>query len=399
MILYKDLSKQQKQSYKEIIDWLLDEESPTYKTLSGYAGTGKTTLLNNITRKALDEGINTIVTAPTNKAVKVLKNRVKNTKHRTTHSLLDIKPKRDGHKETFEAVYKPDGMINYYELVIIDECSMVSEKLFSIIEEKIPSKTKVLFCGDPAQLPPIGEERSKTFSFQPSILEEILRYGNEIEEAAVVPRGSKEVVDVEELYNPPHIIKGSREKLNEHFTDWRENPDNSRLLCWTNKRVMKWNKRLRKIDWQKEREEPFSIGDVVIANEPIKKNDNIVMLNSEEGRVEEIEEDTDAWILLVRKEVGGRVRVRVVKDVYKSKLKSDLQKYRRERNWKRFWSLMEYYHDIRHAYALTTHKSQGSTFENVFIDTKNIYLNRNIKERNQMLYVAMTRASEKVILV
>ena len=54
------------------------------------------------------------------------------------------------------------------------------------------------------------------------------------------------------------------------------------------------------------------------------------------------------------------------------------------------------YHDIRHCYALTVHKSQGSGFGTVVLDWENIQQNRDLQNRNQLLYVAMTRAEKQV---
>jgi exodeoxyribonuclease-5 len=47
---------------------------------------------------------------------------------------------------------------------------------------------------------------------------------------------------------------------------------------------------------------------------------------------------------------------------------------------------------------MTAHKSQGSTFENVFVDVQNIWRNPNKEEAMQCLYVACSRASHHLIL-
>ena len=59
--------------------------------------------------------------------------------------------------------------------------------------------------------------------------------------------------------------------------------------------------------------------------------------------------------------------------------------------WKKFWALKELFHEIKYAYAITAHRSQGSTYEQVFVDYQDILYNRNRKEAFQCLYVACSR--------
>jgi exodeoxyribonuclease-5 len=68
------------------------------------------------------------------------------------------------------------------------------------------------------------------------------------------------------------------------------------------------------------------------------------------------------------------------------------------RLWKKFWEHKDLFHDIKYAYALTAHRSQGSTYENVWVDYQDILINRNRKEAFQCLYVACTRPTTKLIL-
>ena len=54
---------------------------------------------------------------------------------------------------------------------------------------------------------------------------------------------------------------------------------------------------------------------------------------------------------------------------------------------------------LQYAFALTIHQSQGSTFETVFADVSNVYGCKDIKLRNQLLYVQGSRASKELILL
>jgi exodeoxyribonuclease-5 len=72
----------------------------------------------------------------------------------------------------FNMIGKP--LLNYYDLIIIDECSMLNDKLLEYIEQI--SNTKILFVGDSSQLKPVNQENvSKCFSFSKSALSTIMR--------------------------------------------------------------------------------------------------------------------------------------------------------------------------------------------------------------------------------
>jgi superfamily I DNA/RNA helicase len=70
----------------------------------------------------------------------------------------------------------------------------------------------------------------------------------------------------------------------------------------------------------------------------------------------------------------------------------------RERRWIEFWDLRLRFHGVDYAYCLTIHKSQGSTFLDVFVDLPSMAVNRNVVERNQLCYVAFTRAANRLFL-
>ena len=70
----------------------------------------------------------------------------------------------------------------------------------------------------------------------------------------------------------------------------------------------------------------------------------------------------------------------------------------KELRWMEFWDLRQQFHEVDYAYSLTVHKSQGSTFRDVFVDVRSMQANRNVVERNQLCYVAFTRAAKRLFL-
>jgi len=82
-----------------------------------------------------------------------------------------------------------------------------------------------------------------------------------------------------------------------------------------------------------------------------------------------------------------------------SRLQADIAKAQADKDWPTYFRLKELYIDLRHAEALTIHKSQGSTFDTVFVDTTSLYTCRNPNERRRLLYVACSRARHTLYLV
>jgi ATP-dependent exoDNAse (exonuclease V) alpha subunit len=141
------LTKDQKQAFQSICDWYETvEKKRNYFKLGGLAGTGKTTLIN-YTREKLNLQ-NVGYAAYTGKAASVMQQ--KGMPACTIHSII-YRPVTIKNQIHFEK--KPVLDIDY-ELIVIDEASMVDKKIFDDLTSfNIP----ILFCGDYGQLPPIEE--------------------------------------------------------------------------------------------------------------------------------------------------------------------------------------------------------------------------------------------------
>jgi superfamily I DNA/RNA helicase len=75
-----------------------------------------------------------------------------------------------------------------------------------------------------------------------------------------------------------------------------------------------------------------------------------------------------------------------------------MKRYAKEKNWHEYFELKNKVGDLRAIHACTVHKSQGSTYDNVFIDLDSIGRNNKANEVARLLYVAITRASNMVYL-
>ena len=132
--------------------------------LEGFAGTGKTTVISTYEKKSRRD---IVYLAPTNKAVKVLKDmgiknnlRVNGNKFKTLHSFfcMEIIYDEDG-KSSFKINnYRFDKQLKNYNnpLLIVDEISMIAPYLYDLIIDVIKeNKLKMIGLGDRSQLPPI----------------------------------------------------------------------------------------------------------------------------------------------------------------------------------------------------------------------------------------------------
>lgn len=199
----------QQKAIDNICSFLYNGDMRTFG-LYGFAGTGKTTTITKLIHYLLYKNlIHTVVfTAPTNKAVNVLKskfradlddllqNKFKDNIH-NDENLDDILEKLEdkGFKVNFLTIHK---LLNYkndfdiegerifikgdkaslenYDLIIVDETSMIPFNIMSHLFEEAHKKNimrsripKILFVGDPAQLPPVNEITS--IIFQPDEFE------------------------------------------------------------------------------------------------------------------------------------------------------------------------------------------------------------------------------------
>ena len=248
----------------DLIKFTRGEKGLTY-LLSGYAGCGKTLLVQALIKHLRDQGDDRkiVFTAPTNKATGVLARMVSRwgleVECITCASLLGLKPSWDAEsgKEVFVRDFKEESTIQNYDLVVIDESSMVNEELFDFLMSEVNLTTRLLFMGDPYQLPPVNEAISESFTQigDQSNLSEVMRYEGAIAEVVADARinlsrrgeGSYETsaTNGEGVF----CVSGNTwtQQLIKAFKSdsYLSNPDAVRALAYTNKRVEKINEIVR----------------------------------------------------------------------------------------------------------------------------------------------------------
>lgn len=164
-----ELNDQQKSALKELEAFVNGDD--TSITLSGCAGTGKTTIMgifNEYLKRRIQADI--IFSAPTHRANAVTRQKTPNAKVVTLQSLLGLRPDFDItedvfdlHKLKFEQV--AEVKIEPASIVIVDEASMIQDSLYDFLLEQIAAKgAQIIFMGDKGQLRPVKANNiSKVF--------------------------------------------------------------------------------------------------------------------------------------------------------------------------------------------------------------------------------------------
>lgn len=396
--------------------------------LEGYAGTGKTTLLQAFVSQLQERGDRRAIvfSAFTNKATKVLNQMVSSwglsIECLTCCQLLGLRPQID--PETGEQDFVPEqneeSSFGKFALVVVDECSMVNRNLWELLQTELYTfhlTTQLLFVGDSAQLPPINEPASSTFLDIPNKaqLTEVVRYGSSIGTLAELVRCHLDAyrlptfhTDLNEDKTEGTVVLRQADwtkQLLRAFTSdkGQEDSDYVRALAYTNQRVADLNQQIRNAIFGVDACR-FVPGERLIAMSPVfRRKDEILMPTSSECWVEDADEDESSgwrvWRLFVVTDANFDAEVTMLHESEQQRFQQELQRLAEGKQWQDFWLLKQQrFANLNYSYALTVHKSQGSTFQNVFVDLPNLMRNKNIRERNQLLYVAVTRAAKRLFI-
>lgn len=415
-----ELNEEQAQALQAIDDFL--EGPGDFFVLSGSAGTGKTFCIRELTNRSKGRFI---FTAPTNKATKVLRESVTRDDYkpecRTIYSLLGLRLEANGEVKELCA---PDDMIDLsqYRAVIVDEGSMVNAVLMQHIRATANAfRIKFIFLGDAAQLPPVGEARSTIWELpNGSRLTKVMRHDNAILELATrlreeVDKFAPKIKLAENNDGSEGVWRATASEFNASIVDHAKasafsRPGGSKVIAWRNVEVDRYNRLIRNIIFPGA-ESPWLVGDRVLFTAPAKDLDDEPMASTDdEGEVERVDTEWHAiygefkiWRIAITLDTNQTVIARVLHEdsapAYARKV-GELSNIARSnsRKWKDFWEFKEAFHSLRHAYAITAHRAQGSTYDTAFVNWQDILSNRNRQEAFRCLYVAITRPKRCLIL-
>ncbi len=398
-----------------------DNISNRFFNLLGPGGTGKTTCVFQVLLEYLSGGKTVLFLAPTNKAVAVLKavatSQGFNVECMTLAKSLGLALLPDEENHYIHTVGEP--IVSRYDLLVIDEGSMVSARTLDHLSNALRgSNTKVLGMGDDYQLPPPKETRCELFDLGEQYkLNKVERNSGPILEFATYVR---ECIDRNARLK--EIPAGETEEskvihtLGKHFVTEAvrqvdvNDTDKTKILAWTNERVKELNRQVRMHHFGKS--VPFFIeGEKVVTAGVIKDPEagKVILPTDQECIVKAVVEDFiytgfgtggnefKAFTLILQPVYGGVSDLQVQTlhpdsvDDWWSHLQTVAQYSKRTKDWQTYHSIRALASDIRHCYAITLHRSQGSTFDNAFVDIIDIQRQKNLKEQLKLIYVGSSR--------
>lgn len=364
--------------------------------ISGYAGAGKSTLVRFIIENlpGIDPETDVVYACFTGKAAQVLLKKG-NKNVATLHKLLfDSFPKPDG---TFS--HKPKTSIPY-SIVVVDEVSMAPKKLMELL---FRHNVFVIALGDPFQLPPVDKDQDNGLLKCPDIfLDEIMRQALDSE----IIRLSMHVRNQEKIdyFKGDEVIVLPKEKINTGILKWAD-----QILVGTNNTRININNKMREIYGRGEKPEE---GDKVIC---LRNYWDILADNGDplvNGTIGFLDKCFETYNQIPRPMGGYTIDVLWSNFISDTGAKfQDLQMDEKQiltgercLDYKTLYRLsrrkitqhlipMEF----TYGYAITTHKSQGSEWDKVAIIEEKFPFDR--EEHARWLYTAITRGSEKVVLM
>ena len=416
--------------------------------LKGYAGTGKTTLISTLVKSLPVLGKRSVLMAPTGRAAKVL-SKYSNKSASTIHKKIYwIKTNKSGN--TF---IKLKENTHNNTIFFVDEASMIpehTEKSFgnrSLLDDLIEYvydgyDCKLILIGDTAQLPPVHLEISPALDIEKIernynkqvICKELTKVVRQKENSLILKNATDLRNKISNAdYSFPKLATNSEvirinngEDLQEaiEFSYNNEGVNNTTILCRSNKRANLYNQQIRtKIRWQ---EDEISTGDILMV---VRNNYHWIDNKSEAGF---IANGDIIKVLSVKKKIkryGFRFAIASIKMIdypkqtpidvillldtlssespamtyeqYQQLYKEISLDYKGEKEINKKIKQNEFFNalQIKFAYAITCHKSQGGQWKNVFIDLgyfKGEMLNKSYL---RWIYTALTRATKKLYLI
>lgn len=308
------LNDQQKSALYELEKFI--EDDGTEITLSGYAGTGKSTIIG-IFSKWLNNRIgrgNIVYTAPTHRANVITKQNNPNANVYTLSALFGFTPDTDiameqGSLDLRELEFRAKNQMKYEpgQLIIIDEASMVQDGLYEYIQEIVAKHNgSVIYVGDSAQLRPVKSDHiSKVFTSDgvPQItLTKVERTGDNpiLKEATRLRRGEglSYQTDINDkgqgvLYTSDDAIIDKNLKQIVTSEEFNADPLHFRVLTATNAAASTYNSKIRSLRYGKFAK-PFVKGDIIMgySNKLRKPDGSYKLVNSGDYVIQNVTDTT-----------------------------------------------------------------------------------------------------------
>jgi energy-coupling factor transporter ATP-binding protein EcfA2 len=411
----------------EDIAKLIDTGKQGYYLLAGYAGTGKTTIAENIAKYAKSTGRGVVILAPTNKAAKVLNDKLKSTgagtEAMTIHKAIYGEPDESGEFKIGKAI--APGTV-----LIIDESSMIDKEVMNDLMTSVNKNNLLIFMGDGFQLEPVGDNPGLFTGNVAQVkdnrteLTEVKRQAldSDILSVATLVRTDNKAYVPSESTEDFKVVNTKREFLDDFTSSIKNDEDSIAIVATNNERIF-LNNMARKAKFGPNAE-VMEDGETLIsvANSSDVSNSELfkakkVVDNAGTYKIEftfgNKTQSYDMHLMYINNESGREMKVMHFPDLDKPSLyHSQILKAIRDSN-PALYSALDNDQDIivnrkgvaklskaititTYGYAVTAHKSQGSQWEKVFVNQ-----NYNAPTWNaaRWYYTAITRAANQVVVL
>jgi exodeoxyribonuclease-5 len=459
-IIYNNLVKNlgniptedQSTALKKIASYIVDNSNDVIFLMTGYAGTGKTSIISSAVKTLDLLRMKAVLLAPTGRAAKVLSSYSGRPAFTIHKKIYRQKSSKDG-----TGSFSLDRNLSKDTYFIVDESSMISNnsndsslfgsgRLLDDLIEYVYSGTncKLILVGDTAQLPPVGSVVSP--ALDPAFLEgygfgliscELRQVVRQSESSGVLMNATRVRLQVAEedlvypaidCHNYNDIIRITGEELIDEISSAYGTcgMEGTIIVVNSNKQGNRYNQGIRNRIFF--REEEISPGDMVM----VVKNNYFILEEEEDGagfiangdiaevrKIRKYEERYGfrfAEMVLKFPDYNMEVESKVMLDV----LSLDTPALPPDRNKELYQRILEdYLHiktrrkqydavrsdpwfnalQIKFAYAVTCHKAQGGQWERVFIDQGMFNRNEISIDYLRWFYTALTRSTDRVYLV
>jgi exodeoxyribonuclease-5 len=442
----------QSDALKKIASYICDNNNDVIFLMTGYAGTGKTSIISSVVKTLDLLRMRSVLLAPTGRAAKVLASYSGRQAFTIHKKIYRQKSSRDG-----LGSFSLDRNLHKDTFFIVDEASMVSNssgdsslfgsgRLLDDLIEYVYSGTdcKLILVGDTAQLPPVGSILSP--ALDPSSLNtygfglitcELRQVVRQSETSGILMNATRVRLQVAEnnLVHPSidsinfkDTIRITGEELIDEISSAYGTcgMEGTIIVVNSNKQANRYNQGIRNRIFF--REEEISPGDLVM----VVKNNYFIIEEDEDGagfiangdiaEVKKIRKYEERYgfrfadMVLKFPDYNLEIESKVMMDV----LHLDTPALPSEKNKELFQNILADYINIRtrrkqfeavknnsyfnalqikFAYAVTCHKAQGGQWERVFIDQGMFNRNEITIDYLRWFYTALTRSTEKVYLV
>lgn len=416
--------------------------------VTGRAGTGKTTSLASLVQYCMDNRIDYVVCAFTHKACKVLRSKLPaKAQVETLHSFLCKCPSINEHAKKREHINisKKRGESDRPTIVFLDEYSMVGEQDYlDIIDMQEPddkSSIKLCYLGDPYQLPPVGDISSIIPSGKYCMTLTKVHRTDDMDLLNIMTN-LVNAIDNSSNMEPIPSSKNVIRDVDIVESYLKSKSTNKQILAFTNKAVQKLNAQIagRTFPLPKDLIWSSTIRQELVYQSPLAPI-NVATLATLTGELNLGTKYKTLEFLLKMKDIqfctaltynNKEIQIAMVFGSYNYKiiLQSLVDKAlqsniditnaydtpsakvwavanynkplarRRAKAWRELITFKSAVLLMDFPFATTIHKSQGSTYEEVYLDAEDLatLLNNNYLMYLKLFYVAISRTSRRFFM-